>query len=144
MLITREHRFWIVTRPTPRSLRSDVCFQTDFAGLVLQFKGGLDPADVVGVSTEEGEAEALAERLLRERRTAVGEGAGLDARLRELLWDAITEPRLRDRAKALLDELIAAPMPPGGGSGSEGQARSWAKPKSSIGGRRTARRGRRP
>ncbi len=139
MLITRASKFWVVTRPTAHSGLSDIRFQTDFAGLVLQFKGGLDPADVVGVSTEEGEASGLADKLLRERGKVVGDASTLDGRVRELLWDAITEPRLRDRAKALLDELIAAQRSPSTGSSTERKARG--KATVAVGGRRTARRG---
>ncbi|GEM_PF-4722106 len=140
MVITRESRFWVVTRPTTLSGREDICFQTDFGGLILNLKGGLDPADIVAVSTDESEARCLADQLLRERKASVGGTGTLDGRVRELLWEAITEPRLRDRAKALLDDLIAARRSPGTGSSTERKARG--KAKVAVEGMRTASRGR--
>ena len=42
MRIDERTRLWVATDPTPDSTLPDVCFQTDLAGLRLQFLGGLD------------------------------------------------------------------------------------------------------
>ena len=49
-------KFWVVTRPGPKSLLVDIVFETDVLGLSRQFRGGLDPADIVALYTSEMEA----------------------------------------------------------------------------------------
>lgn len=99
-------KFWVITRPTGDSTLADICFETDANGLILQAKGGLERGDIVATFTEKREAESAASALLRERARAVEGMTDRDRRVTELLWDAITEPRLRDRASALLKEMM--------------------------------------
>lgn len=60
----RIDKFWIVTRPKGSSELSDICFQTDIKGLALQFKGGLDPEEILAVYTAMNEAQRAADRIL--------------------------------------------------------------------------------
>ena len=64
--------FWVVTKPTPRSTISDICFQVDAESLARQFLGGLEPEEIHAFYTKASEAEtdalisllcAMAERL---------------------------------------------------------------------------------
>ncbi len=105
----RIDKFWIVTRPTNTSILQDIAFETDVVRLALQMKGGLGPGEIEAAFTEQREAETLAEELLHARAEATGGSTDLDGRVRDFLWDAITESRLRDKAKALLDEMLAKP-----------------------------------
>jgi len=56
--------FWVVTKPTPFSVLQDVCFQSDWKGIILQSKGGLNPDEVMAVFDNQIEAVNLAEELL--------------------------------------------------------------------------------
>ena len=105
----RLDKFWVVTRPTAHSTLSDIAFETDIPRLFLQVQGGLNPGEIEGACTEQAEAEEMADWLLRQRHGATGGSTELDGRLKDFLWDAIPDPRLRDRAKALLDEMLARP-----------------------------------
>lgn len=59
-------RLWIVTKPTKNSTLDDICFQTDLKeGLCRQYKGGLDPKDIVGFWDDESQAKNEAEYLIR-------------------------------------------------------------------------------
>lgn len=55
---------WYVTRPRYHSEVEDVCFSATVQELAMQFKGGLDPNDVLATFTEESEARELAQGLL--------------------------------------------------------------------------------
>lgn len=102
----RLDRFWVVVMPTKASTLPDICMETDIAGLERQFRGGLAAKMVVGAFTEQQEADDAAKSLLRRRSGAIANLTDYDRRVMELLWDAITDPRLRDRASALLKELM--------------------------------------
>lgn len=52
--------FWIVTKPTRKSVLQDICFATDIIGIGLQYLGGLKPDEVLGMFTSEKEAEDMA------------------------------------------------------------------------------------
>ena len=56
--------FYVVTFPTPNSVLEDICFKTTLKGLQLQFKGGLDHADVYGIYFTQKKAEIVANGLL--------------------------------------------------------------------------------
>jgi len=56
--------FWIVTRPTQHSVIEDICFKTDWRGLALQFRGGLDGEEVYGLYHHEQPARNVAQSLL--------------------------------------------------------------------------------
>lgn len=60
-------RFWVVTRPTKESGLVDILSQSDLSDLNLQFAGGLNAGDVVGLFIEERAAINLAKYLLTER-----------------------------------------------------------------------------
>ena len=58
-------RLWVVTKASPRSTIEDICFQTDLAeGLFHQYKGGLDPKDIVGFWDDESQAKEKARFIL--------------------------------------------------------------------------------
>lgn len=57
-------KLWVVVRPSRLAELGDVCFETDAAGLALQFKGGLDPEGIHALYTSRNEAEREAERVL--------------------------------------------------------------------------------
>jgi hypothetical protein len=63
-LIVKIDRFWLVCKPSAFSELADICFETDIGGLYLQFKGGLDPSEILAVYTNREEAQAEAERIL--------------------------------------------------------------------------------
>jgi len=57
-------KFWVVTHATPESEFLDVCFQADIRQLGLQFRGGLDHTDIVGIYTLKSEAVYAAKQEL--------------------------------------------------------------------------------
>lgn len=57
-------KLWVVVRPSRLAELGDVCFETDAAGLALQFKGGLDPEEIHAIYTACNEAQREAERIL--------------------------------------------------------------------------------
>ena len=61
--------FWVVTKPTPRSVLIDICFKSDWRGIEAQFKGGLTFEQIHGIYTGEAEAIRNAGELLAERVT---------------------------------------------------------------------------
>ena len=56
--------FWVVIKPSPFSGMSDVCFACTFARLMLQTRGGLQEADIIGIFADETEAKEAAKGLL--------------------------------------------------------------------------------
>lgn len=65
-------RFWVVTTPTNLSVIEDICFDTDFPGLVRQGIGGLRPGEIEGVFASAGPARRFALTLLDERDNRTG------------------------------------------------------------------------
>lgn len=65
--ITPLQPLWVVTKPRPRSVLVDICFETDLQGLENQFKGGLAAADIHAIYTDRHEAVTAAEVLLQKR-----------------------------------------------------------------------------
>ena|SRR3990167_1087110 len=61
MLITK---LWFITKPSGVSTLADICFETDAVGLALQFRGGLEASDIVGMFDNESEAKHYANSLL--------------------------------------------------------------------------------
>lgn len=59
--------FWIVTKPTNRSVLIDICFKSDWKGMQLQFLGGLTFDQIHGIFTDEAEAIRTAGELLASR-----------------------------------------------------------------------------
>lgn len=57
-------KFWVVTMPSAESEIGDIVFQTDVMGMILQSRGGLKDTEIIGIFRDQGEAEALAEKLL--------------------------------------------------------------------------------
>ena len=45
-----HRRFMLVTKATGDSELPDILFETDIDGLRLQFMGGLDPVDIIGLN----------------------------------------------------------------------------------------------
>jgi hypothetical protein len=58
--------FWVVTKPSPVSVVGDICYESTFAQLLLQARGGLHEDDIVGVYADEIEAKKAAAELLDE------------------------------------------------------------------------------
>lgn len=58
---------WVVTKPSDVSEMADICWSIDLQGLASQFKGGLNPEDIVAMFDNEAEAKALATQLLASR-----------------------------------------------------------------------------
>ena len=61
-------KFWVVTKPTKESELGDICFEADIGRLMLQFRGGLDVDEIVGVYGNESAAKKDAEKLLVARK----------------------------------------------------------------------------
>jgi hypothetical protein len=57
-------KFWVVTKASKISTLADICFTTDFEGLHIQYKGGLNHEDIVGIYIDEAEAERKARKIL--------------------------------------------------------------------------------
>jgi len=74
---------WFVTSPTPVSQLGDICFECDFERFALQIRGGLDERRIVGIFADEGEANELAEKLLRAIQQPV---QGSDVRVFKSPW----------------------------------------------------------
>ena len=70
MRIDPKTPIWVVTDPGPDSTLADVCFQTTFDGLRLQFAGGLSMDDRPVVFTAGDEAREEARNRLLVRRLA--------------------------------------------------------------------------
>lgn len=70
MRIVNSTLFFVVTKPNARSEFADICFQTDLAGLRLQFLGGLKPEEIHAIYTKKIEAETAAHWLLDRRPAA--------------------------------------------------------------------------
>lgn len=64
--------FWVVTKPTPKSLLADICFETTPRGLAFQILGGLKPGEIHGMYTDGLEASEVATSLLIQRPTTEG------------------------------------------------------------------------
>jgi hypothetical protein len=62
--------FWVVTKPTPRSVLGDICWESDFKRIALQYKGGLLYSDIYGIYTSHSEAVHAAYKLLENRETS--------------------------------------------------------------------------
>lgn len=58
---------YVVTKPGPKSVIEDVCFECDIHRLHLQYAGGMDPAEVVAFFDDPHEAHELATELLKKR-----------------------------------------------------------------------------
>ena len=58
---------WYVTKPTRLSELVDICFKANLSDLARQFKGGLDPEEIVAVFADEAEAMQTAGELLASR-----------------------------------------------------------------------------
>jgi len=58
-------KFWVVTKPTKLSELGDILFETDYAGLALQIKGGLRPDEIVAIARARKGALPTAKALLR-------------------------------------------------------------------------------
>lgn len=56
--------FWVVTAPTGQSELIDILFKRTVPGIGLQFKGGLNAEDIIGVFTDEARAREFAIRQL--------------------------------------------------------------------------------
>lgn len=61
----RIGKFWVVTRPRSISVLADILFQADVQYMALQYAGGLDPKDVVGIYYTKRVAEKKAKALLK-------------------------------------------------------------------------------
>jgi hypothetical protein len=59
--------FWVVTKPTNRSVFVDICFKSDWKGIQAQFLGGLTLDQIHGIFTDEAEATRTANELLASR-----------------------------------------------------------------------------
>ena len=59
--------FWVVTKPTRLSVMEDICFESNFAGMELQYAGGLKYEDIYGIYDTEIEAVKSADTLLARR-----------------------------------------------------------------------------
>lgn len=70
---------WFVTKPTRASELGDVLFCSTWRDLALQFKGGLDPAEIVGAFVAENDARTLAEKLIADRDEAEKRESDLEA-----------------------------------------------------------------
>ena len=64
-----DKKFWIVTKPTAKSTIKDMLFEADLKDLSLQFLGGLNAKDIVGLFTEKHEAADFAVSLLAAEET---------------------------------------------------------------------------
>ncbi len=57
MRYSADHKFWVVTDPTPGSVLGDVLFEASLRDLEKQFKGGLTTDEHPTLFTEKPEAE---------------------------------------------------------------------------------------
>lgn len=58
-------KFWVVIEPRELSELDDICFESDIKNMALQYKGGLDPEEIVAVFFTRAEAVQIAELLLK-------------------------------------------------------------------------------
>ena len=62
--LRKIEKFHVITHPTPVSTLGDICFETDWIGLELQFRGGLKASDIYAVYGNKDDAWTAAARLL--------------------------------------------------------------------------------
>lgn len=55
--------FWVLTSPTAKSELADILFETDYMGLMLQAKGGLDISSIIGIYKNKNDAMKRAQEL---------------------------------------------------------------------------------
>ena len=58
-------KFFVVTAPTSRSMRTDIVFETDIMGMFRQIKGGLNEKDIIGFYKNEAKANKVAKGLIK-------------------------------------------------------------------------------
>ena len=66
----RPSTFWIVKKPTLESTVDDICFETDFAGLMNLTRGGLKEEDIHTIYISDNaawKAKGLAEFLIKNK-----------------------------------------------------------------------------
>lgn len=59
-MIDEVGKFWVVTRPGDTSVLEDILFEATVAEMGRQFRGGLDPRDILGLFTDKTRARAVA------------------------------------------------------------------------------------
>jgi len=57
-------KFWVVIKPTKKSVLLDIVFLRDVKGMGLQYLGGLKPSEIYGTYTLKSEAYKIAKKLL--------------------------------------------------------------------------------
>ena len=62
-----NEKFWVVTKPTMRSVIEDILFKSDWQHIQMQFAGGLTHEQIVGIYTDPAEAILAAQKLMDER-----------------------------------------------------------------------------
>ena len=66
----RPTTFWVVTKPNAESTIDDICFETDFAGLMNLTRGGLKEEDIHTIYISDNaawKAKGLAEFLIKNK-----------------------------------------------------------------------------
>jgi hypothetical protein len=59
-----QHGNRVVTKPSKKSIIDDCMFQADMKRMELQFKGGLNGSEIMGIFTTKSEAEKVAKMAL--------------------------------------------------------------------------------
>jgi len=74
-----EKKFWIVIDPMPNNNTSliadditldDIWYETDYTGLMMMSRGGLDPLDIMGVFKGKRVSKTYAKKALAEAQQA--------------------------------------------------------------------------
>jgi hypothetical protein len=75
MMIDGQQSFWIVTKPTAYSELADILFDATFGRLALQFAGGLDPVDILGIydNYEQAQRDAMVALRVRDKQAGTRE-----------------------------------------------------------------------
>ncbi len=68
LVIDEVGKFWVVTAPTGESELLDILFERTVAEIGVQFKGGLNAADILGVFKDADRARQFASEQLANQR----------------------------------------------------------------------------
>ena len=68
--IDKTSPLWVVVKPEAQAVLEDVVFETTLSGLRNQFKGGLEPTDIIMVTDNKEEAIELAHEMLNIRESS--------------------------------------------------------------------------
>ncbi len=97
--------FWVVTKPSPVSVMGDICFESTFAQLLLQGRGGLHEDNIVGIFADETEAKKVATQLLDEAPVKTTDSLAVEVIVHLLVVPEIDTLTIRTLSQAAVEAV---------------------------------------